>query len=355
MKTILIFFILFGLNLLAEAKNFSSYFKMVKTIRLDPGKEIISHFYPFFVDSKGNIIACDYRIGKVLLFDNDGHFLKFIAKSGRGPGEVLQPFAGGMGIDDQLVIIDDAARRVSFFDKEKKFVSSFFLNSITQPGGLAVISRNIIYMPTKVFHKKKDGNVSIDYIAKYDINGTFIKSFFPVNKRLDGLVNTSRSKMLIIQNRIFAVQTHIFSISVLDTSGIEIKKFGKKPNYFVEQTDIRLTEAELNHKRIKAKRKLFKELNEILTPIVGFFAIDEMLFITSNVFHGEIDERMDKIEIYSLEGEHIDGNIDCNKMFFSTVGNDGFTYFVIGKEIEDMNTYYLLGKFKYIGPHLQNH
>lgn len=331
----------------AYGNEFTHYFKLTKTIRLDPGDIVINHFYPVFADSKGNFIACDYRIGKVLMFDNDGNFIRVIADNGRGPGEVVEPFAGAMGSDDQFAIIDNATRRVSLYNPDKKFTGAFYLNSRTQPGGAGVIYNNYIYMPTKVLPGNENGTV--DFIAKYDNQGRFVGSFFPKDDRLEGIAGNTFSKLVINDNQIFAIQTSLFEVSVMDTSGQLLRKFGKKPTYFVSPTDLHLTLDEINSMEIGNRQKIYREMHDILTPVVGFFTTQDKLFITSNIEHGEIEERKDKMEVYDLNGAHIAGDIDLNNTYFLTKGNDGYVYFVIGKEINETNTYYLIGQYQYVG------
>lgn len=335
------------LQIIAYGNDFNQFFKLTKTIRLDPGDILINHLFPVFADSKGNFIACDYRIGKVLLFDNNGNFIKIIADNGKGPGEVIEPFAGAIGEDNQFAIIDNTTRRVNLFDTNKNFTNAFYLNSRTQPGGKGIIYNQTIYMPTKILPDTE--NEAVDFIAKYDIQGRFIDSFFPKDDRLEGLAGNTLSKLVIQDGKIFAIQTSNFTITVLDTSGKFIQTFGRKPDYFVSPIDIHLTLAEINSKTISERQKTFREIYDVLTPVVGFFSTNNRLFITSNVQHGEIEYRTDKMEIYDLNGEHLAGDIDIDKMFFLTTGNDGYVYFVVGKEIDEKNTYYLLGQFKYIG------
>jgi hypothetical protein len=334
-------------QIVAFGNDFNQFFKLTKTIRLDPGNILIGHLFPVFADSKGNFIACDYRIGKVLLFDNNGKLIKVIADHGKGPGEVIEPVAGAIGSDDQFAIIDNAMRRVNVFDTNKKFTHAFYLNSRTQPGGRGIIYNNIIYMPTKILPDAE--NEAVDFIAKYHIRGHFIDSFYPKDDRLEGLAGNTLSKLVINDGKIFAIQTSIFTITVLDTSGKIIQTFGKKPGYFVSPMDLHLTLAEINNKTMSERQKTLREIYDVLTPVVGFFSIKDRVFITSNVQHGELENRVDKMEIFDLNGEHLAGNIDIEKMFFLTTGNDGYVYFVIGKEIDEKNTYYLIGQFKYIG------
>jgi hypothetical protein len=135
----------------------------------------------------------------------------------------------------------------------------------------------------------------------------------------------------------------------MDTSGQLLRKFGKKPTYFVSPTDLHLTLDEINSMEIGNRQKIYREMHDILTPVVGFFTTQDKLFITSNIEHGEIEERKDKMEVYDLNGAHIAGDIDLNNTYFLTKGNDGYVYFVIGKEINETNTYYLIGQYQYVG------
>ncbi|RKY75753.1 hypothetical protein DRQ07_11395 [candidate division KSB1 bacterium] len=79
-------------------------------------KECVFKF-PLFVitDSKKNIYVSDYGQSRIKVFDKNGSFVKYIGKTGRGPGEFQEISAVSIDSKDNLVIVDKKNWRITTY------------------------------------------------------------------------------------------------------------------------------------------------------------------------------------------------------------------------------------------------
>ena len=83
-------------------------------------------------DSKGNIYFFRYRRSEYFIFkfDKNGNFLKSFGRAGQGPGEIQMISQGLINSKDNIIISDEANRKIIFFDnsgeldKEVSYVSN---------------------------------------------------------------------------------------------------------------------------------------------------------------------------------------------------------------------------------------
>jgi hypothetical protein len=75
----------------------------------DPGNEVYSIYYLDF-NARGDHIVLDAKAKKILLFNSDGKFLKYIGSSGEGPGEYLTIAYAFMDKEDNFYLYDVSKR-----------------------------------------------------------------------------------------------------------------------------------------------------------------------------------------------------------------------------------------------------
>jgi DNA-binding beta-propeller fold protein YncE len=82
-------------------------------------------------------------IGRISVFDRSGKFLRFIGKTGTGPGEFRTPHALEFDSQGQLVVADRHNHRIQVLTKQGKFVREFF--EFGRTSGLAIDAGDTIY------------------------------------------------------------------------------------------------------------------------------------------------------------------------------------------------------------------
>jgi hypothetical protein len=68
------------------------------------------------IDTLDRIYVADLQTGEVRLFDADGTYLRTVAATGEGPGEVTQPAAMAVDPENRVWVVDPANARYSAFD-----------------------------------------------------------------------------------------------------------------------------------------------------------------------------------------------------------------------------------------------
>ena len=347
-KNIFLLIVLFSMSII-NAKEFGDYFHLVRLIRINPNPEQLGQLSRICVDKDGYFIGFDYMTKQVLLFNPEGNFERIIARTGKGPGEVMIPFSGGLTSDNTLIVIDWALRRISFFKNHQTFIRSFIFSSKhTQPSKVHKLG-NYYYFTAS--HQEVDHLGYYRLVMKYGQKGEFVKSFYDTDASVAGTLFASENsaKIVIVDPYIYAIQSAVFKIVVLDTSGNIIKTFGSPPAYFQPPPESAPTIKELNEMSYKHRRKAYDTFRNTYTPLIYMIHADDKLFVSTLIERGGLPERKEMMEVYGLDGTHLDGNIKLDHMLYLTTGLDGYFYFLLEREFAEDNTYYTIGKFSYIG------
>ena len=86
----------------------------------------------FNTDDEGNFYVTDWDRKRIQKYDPQGRYIRTIGRSGQGPGEFQNVWRPEFDADGHLYLLDIAAHRISFFDKE----SGQFLRQIKIPSDL---------------------------------------------------------------------------------------------------------------------------------------------------------------------------------------------------------------------------
>lgn len=103
-----------------------------------PDELIFSEISAFLVEPNGNVLIAEFQ-GSLREFTQDGAYVRTVARSGQGPGEVR--YVTGMAIaeDGRLAVLDFSNQRVSIYDPERRLV-----NEIRRPAGRPGYGRSAI-------------------------------------------------------------------------------------------------------------------------------------------------------------------------------------------------------------------
>ena len=106
-------------------------FKEDLTIGIKEGDEnyMFGQRVYFNTDDEGNFYVTDWDRKRIQKYDPQGKYIRTIGRSGQGPGEFQNVWRPEFDADGHLYLLDIAAHRISFFDKE----SGQFLRQIKIP------------------------------------------------------------------------------------------------------------------------------------------------------------------------------------------------------------------------------
>lgn len=155
---------------LSKGTNFNDIFVSVDSVQLEvTPQSLIAFLGVVAVDSKGRIAASDGRQSQVLMFSENGKFLKLIATKGSGPGEVEKPEGLAFFEDGSLAVADVGNNRINVYSNEGKFERSFRVES-PRPSRIIFDSIGNIFVQVP---SRPGGNA----IQKYDQNGKLVDEF----------------------------------------------------------------------------------------------------------------------------------------------------------------------------------
>jgi hypothetical protein len=96
------------------------------------GDYIFNGILTLAVDDEGNIYILDEKGCLIKVFDKSGKYLRTIGRKGQGPGEINFPYALDLNsATREIVVLDAASRRFSFFDFQGRFIRSQSLKSVS--------------------------------------------------------------------------------------------------------------------------------------------------------------------------------------------------------------------------------
>ncbi len=98
---------------------------MVFTVGKEDGEshEVFSNVPGIAFDGDGNLYVVDRDEGRILVFANDGRFLRQIGRHGEGPGELRIPLSVAITSAGQVAVFDVANRAISVFDRDGTYRS----------------------------------------------------------------------------------------------------------------------------------------------------------------------------------------------------------------------------------------
>ncbi|MCD6116064.1 6-bladed beta-propeller [bacterium] len=336
---------------------FSHIFVKKNKINLDYGENILFSIFGIAIDNRNNIIITDTYGKQVVVFSADGKIEKVIAKEGKGPGEVLMPTVVTIGDSGKIYLVDHVMRRISIFSSDYKFKDSFiFKTRHQQPFCISKVKDYIFMSGANVLISDYDPEKDIVFrkeplfINKYDCNGNYLKSFFPIGKKYSNTIISSDDCFFYICNdSIYAVQEHLYKIHVFDLNGKLYRSFGEKPSYFkqVKRKDI-----------LSEKRKLTKEEGALFrisySKIVSILAFDNFIILQSSIPLKAVDDEYDfnkgeyRIDIYNIGGKLLISGVSSGIFEMRCTDKDNNIYFVEYKDFGDESRppKYIIGKYR---------
>ena len=217
-------------------------FKGLETVlTLEPVPEangFISAPYDVTVDPDGNIYVLDTSASTVFYWNAQGKFMGNIGAKGEGPGE-LTFFAGSggphgyVGVTDSEILLYEANRELSRFDRKKTYQSTLHLQvtpgrinlfKAMGNGGFLVSNSNYGTHPTIVIRLvSSEGKVVKDLLQVSDKSYKLVEKpertwhFFPYSEKAFATYDD-------IEKRVIQGRTHEPFIELLDDEGNMQKK-----------------------------------------------------------------------------------------------------------------------------------
>ena len=187
-----------------------------------------SHPTGITVNSKGEILVCDRDNHRIQIFDSEGNFILTFGSEGYGNGQFFDPEGICVDFNDNIYICDYGNNRIQVFDSKGKFISTFGSygyrdGQLNEPIGIAINSKgNIIVSESEN-----------DRIQIFDSEGNSI-STFRVEVDRDEELNQLGGICVDFNDNIFVCSRKRNGIHIFDSNGEPISQF--KVNFPIDIT-----------------------------------------------------------------------------------------------------------------------
>lgn len=169
------------------------------------------------VDAKSNIYICDYNNSRIVIFDKIGKPIGSIGQMGKGPGEFLIASFCAIDKENRKYINDPKLKRVSIFNSDNEFISSFDYKAICTD--FLVINSQCILLSVLSF-LTKDGLVEV-----YNSNGELSQTFVKKTKTTDEIhLSGNAGKLATTSKTIYYAHPFPYIIERYDSSFNLIEK-----------------------------------------------------------------------------------------------------------------------------------
>lgn len=352
-KRIFIFAIILSLSRssYSELHKFNDIFQIEKEIYLQTKSLEIVSLWKIRINFYNNPILLDLKGSQVVLFGQEGNFLKRIGRKGQGPGEFILPISLEVDKNGNIFISDNPTRRINIYDKNGVFKSSFINSgSHMTPETIKIGSRNDIFFGA---YKEDFNNPGKGYwINKYNSEGKYIKSFIRRNtEQQQWMLGLDPSFCFDIDKEdiIYSAQVNDYNISVYDAEGSLIKSLAKAPYYFKKpdpDIKVEISKITTQSEAIKILDKLSKSWTRICDIVVVKNTYLLLILETNNLIEGINSKYI--IDIWDKKGNLIRGGIQTDYKYLCMDYND-YLYFLTYTDEEqavEKDATYRIGKFK---------
>ena len=129
------------------------------------------------LDSKENVHVTDEWLGRVVVFDKDGSFIRHWGSPGGGDGEFHRPSGIALDQQDGAYIVDSLNHRVQKFTGDGKFIAKWgSLGSgegeFNSPWGIAIDAEGSVYVADHKNHRAQKFTPDGEYVASFGSYGT---------------------------------------------------------------------------------------------------------------------------------------------------------------------------------------
>jgi len=225
---------------------------------------------------RGEIIVADSGNNRVQVFDKAGKFLFKFGSNGNGNGQFSNPY--GVMIDqrsNQIVVADYSNNRVQIFDEKGAFIRVDVFSSesgegqLSRPWGVAIDSQGNYFVAEQNYHRVSVFNSSGQFLRKFGSHGNG-----------DGQLLNPRGLGLLSTGNVVVGEYSSGRISIFDSQGNFVRNFGvgqlTNPQHLFVDSDDNILVADFGNKRIQ----VFKSDGSLMKTVgVGYISYPSGVFI----------------------------------------------------------------------------
>lgn len=284
-----------------ESKTTLDLFYAFDTIYINIDKSYLLDEKPFLIPSKNHIFVVNSIMQNIIIIDSTGKVLKIFGRDGEGPGEfrkIISACADELG---NLYVFDNILSKVSKFNSEGIFLSSFVVKDLNQYIRHIAAYNNNIY-----FHHAPTNNFD-SFVTKFDSLGNSHNFISNKNNNYKSFYERGFLDGYLIRNDSdYFYETNIYDLTIKKISDKETKVFNTSSKSYKFLTPTKTTDFNLlsdnYQKAIKPLKLYLINKNKIVLQelLISSDTIKKVkrvmnIFDASGIFLGEIniDEQHD--------------------------------------------------------------
>jgi hypothetical protein len=167
-----------------------------------------------------------------VIFDQSGNFLQTLGRTGRGPGEYVQPYDMANVGHDSILVFDGDGRRVSVLDTSLRYI-----RSVTMPFEMhspVVISWPDTVLASGILPTPGQAGWPLHHVSFQSRQPTAVASFGLTDGEIrpDGVARTWHWFTPSAAGKVWAAWMYGYNLSEWDSRGRVIRALERKPRWF---------------------------------------------------------------------------------------------------------------------------
>jgi hypothetical protein len=182
-------------------------------------------------DEEGNIFILDYRECLIKKFDPQGRFIRQFGRRGQGPGEFQNPYSMVISHRNKIYVGDPGLNKIEEFSLNGEYKQTL---KIEFSDYFSVTKNNNFIISHRTYDEKGNGYKNI---GRFDFGKNQADSFFSQRQYWPARIMDDEFTYefpyfirwaIDSKDRVYACSGVKYQISVLDSSGMLLFKFGKE-------------------------------------------------------------------------------------------------------------------------------
>ena len=338
-----------------DLKKFGDYFVKEKEIIIRTTGLDVSSFWQFLVDRKMHLLALDPKGCQLLVFDDEGHFLRKIGRQGQGPGEFNLPLTMSLDPAGRIHVEDGRMRRINTYSEDGNFLKSFTLSADQMSGGvLRVDSAGNRFRGAFSYPAGPTGHA--DWLVKYDDQGKYSRSFYEDISGRGWVFRMNPNFTFDIHGDVlYAMQIDRYQVDLFNSSGQWLKTLCKPPDYFIRPDEAYVLDERKYQNR--PQKEIYDELirlSKSWTRIMRLDIVDDRTMLIVTAANGLVKDCQQPyiIDLWTIGGEPVASGIPSDYKFLCS-DKKGNVYFLIKSDEDtalEKDPTYTIGRYKPVLP-----
>ena len=238
----------------------------------------------------------DGNVAHIKVFDKAGNYMMTIGRKGEGPGEFLYPTFIQITPDNELMVYDRLANKLTFFSLEGDYFRTNIIKEVYQLGNISRTSKGSYLVLLADFQKKV--NHDTFYVAhtlsEYGPDFSFIHTIAKDHARKSTWFQSWMMIHFLSSDAIICGFSEIYEFHLYNPEGVIVRKFSKPFDA------IKISQEE------KERRRLIREKDlPGYFPAFQDFSVDDEGRIFVQLYERQIGEDVFYFDVFDAEGKYI--------------------------------------------------